>query len=476
MWLRPFVLWLLLAFSSPLIALTQDNLSSLPQRWAGKLQPVPVRDLSGANTPARHAIEETRQKLGQLLLDENADSRELAAAYGKLAALYQVYAMPALAEVAYANALSLDPQNFRWRYLSARLADETGKASSALEQYRQARSLRPDYPAFDNRIGKVLLDLDRLDEARRHFRKALEKDGQRAMAHFYLGQIALMQRRFPEAVDHFRKTLALDPEASATHFPLAQALRGTGNNEQAREQARLAGKRLPQPDDPEVAELVRLKIGARPVFRQALDAVRKRDYAQARRKFEEGLKLDPENLDALVSYARVLYLDGLPEKSEQTLRRVLKRNPSHANANFFLALLLDRKTGDETARRFFEKALKTNPYHAGAHFFLANLLLRSGRYADAEKHYEKAISLDSRLTPAKFFRIVARYLSGEPLGDIRDRLSTLAQSGYNPQLVEYALMRFEQGLDDGLKNDPWLVPPPANPFPPMRDYPSSRPY
>ncbi len=468
---------LLLASPMPLLAEAQDNLSRLPQRWADKLQPIPVRDLSGANTPARQAINTTREKLGQLLLANAPQPGEVAAAYGKLAALYQVYSMPALAEMAYANALALDPDNFRWRYLSARLADETGKAASALAQYRQARAIRPDYPAFDNRIGKTLLDLDRLAEAKSHFQKALKQDGQQAMAHFYLGQIALMQRHFQEAADHFRKTLALDPQASAAHFPLAQALRGLGKNDEARAQAKQAGKRLPQPEDPEAAELVRLKVGARPVFRLALDAVRKRDYEAARKKFEEGLKLDPENLNALVSYARVLYLNGEPAKSREILQRVLKRNPSHANANFFLALLVNQRDGDNAARSLFEKALKTNPYHAGAHFFLANLLMRSSHYADAARHYEKAAALDPRLTPARFYGSLAEYLAGQSVAAATTALMKLKENGFNAPLVEYALTRIREARDSSeLARDPWLIPPPANPFPPMRDYPSSRPY
>ena len=481
-----FLCLILLLTAAAAWANPPDALAQLPAAWSQKLLPIPERDLSGASSLARKRILDTRQQLGARLKDTSAPASELAAAYGKLAALYQVYAMPALAEIGYKNATTLAPTSFRWRYLSAWLADETGKAAAALKQYQQARQLKPDYPTLALRIGKILFDLDQLDAAKTELEKALEIPGNRATAHFYLGQIALLKRQFAEAANHFRQTLQLAPDASAAHFPLAQSLRGMGETEAARKQAKLTGKKLPRPEDALVDELIRLKIGARPYFKQALDAVRNRDYDTAREKFEQGLERDPDNPNALVSYARVLYLAGDPERAEATLKKVLTKNPNHANANFFLALILDQKAGDQAAEPLFKKTLDKNPYHAGAHFFLANLLLRTGRYQQALNHYDEALSIDDKLLPAKFYRLMAQRLLGKPapviiaeLGRLKMGFAALYPSygGEAPSIITYAIQQLRRYPNpNSLLQDPVLIPAPADPYRPIRDYPSARPY
>ena len=65
----------------------------------------------------------------------------------------------------------------------------------AIRLYRVARTLRADYVAVPVNLGNILLELNRLDEARESFNAALELDKNNAAAHYGLGQIAASQRK-----------------------------------------------------------------------------------------------------------------------------------------------------------------------------------------------------------------------------------------------------------------------------------------
>ena len=80
---------------------------------------------------------------------------------------------------------------------------ERGRIDEAIEHYRKALDIEPDYAEAHNNLGIALADRGRIDEAMEHYRKALEIDPDYAEAHNNLG-VALADRgRIDEAMRAF---------------------------------------------------------------------------------------------------------------------------------------------------------------------------------------------------------------------------------------------------------------------------------
>ena len=70
-------------------------------------------------------------------------------------------------------------------------------------------------------------------QARRLFRRVLERDPRNAAALFDLGQVAERERNDAEAIELFRQAIAIQPDEPEIHYALAAALRRTGRGDAA---------------------------------------------------------------------------------------------------------------------------------------------------------------------------------------------------------------------------------------------------
>ena len=121
----------------------------------------------------------------------------------------------------------------------------------------------------------------------------------------------------------------------------------------------------------------RLALASRPRYGKAQQQLarvleKQQRYAEARRAYQEALRLDP--MDA----------------------------PLHVNAGAFLMRRSDRsgrsgRSDRDAAQPLFERAIELAPDLASAHHNLANVFLQRGQHASAKAEYERALELDSSL-------------------------------------------------------------------------------
>ncbi|MGD8590938.1 MAG: tetratricopeptide repeat protein [Chromatiales bacterium] len=431
---------MLLLVAMPLACLG-DALSELPAAWQPRLQSLAETDLSGAEPYARQVIEQQRAEVVQQLQDPSTVADELAEAYGRLGALYQVYHLPAAAQICYANSIQLDPDKLRWLYYAGYLASRNGRHAVAVEFYLKARQLEPDYAPLALRLGESRLELDRLESAASDLQAAAQTPGLRAMALYLLAQIDLLQRRYSQAIERLEEVLRLDPQADRVHYPLARALRAQGRNDQARQQLALQGKRLPSVDDPLIQELEGLDQGARRFFTEGLRASRRQDFSSAAQAFAQGLEIEPDNDNARVSYARALLLSGQSEQAGRQLERVLQRSPEQILARFLSAILLEERGEIPAAEKGYRQVLQQDPTHYGAHYCLANRRYQTGDFAQAAEHYRAALSIQPDIPPARLYELLAMKQSGVDDAEIRDRLDRLIAAHPQQQILRYTRIR-----------------------------------
>ena len=129
-------------------------------------------------------------------------------------------------ETLYRDTLSKNPACWMAENNLAAELESRGRVGEALDHYRSALRIRPDYPEAHNNLGNLLLGVPGGEaEALHHFEEALRLRPAFAEAHT---DMANLLARTPggegEAVRHYEAALALKPGDSQAHFDLAVLL------------------------------------------------------------------------------------------------------------------------------------------------------------------------------------------------------------------------------------------------------------
>lgn len=135
--------------------------------------------------------------------------------------------------------------------------------------------------------------------------------------------------------------------------------------------------------------------------RLGLDALR-----QAQAYFEEALEREPGNISALAGLGGVhaniaaqRYAQDHAAtfaKAEDYLVRVLKAQPTHVQANFYLGVTKASSGQLEEGLEYFLQVIAINPSHAVAHGQIGHTLARLGRHAEGLEHVRYALRLSPK--------------------------------------------------------------------------------
>jgi len=123
-----------------------------------------------------------------------------------------------------------------------------------------------------------------------------------------------------------------------------------------------------------------------PTLNRAYDALLADNLTDARRDYEQALRGDPKNTDALLGLAAIATREGQGNKAAELYLRILEADPKNVNAR---AGLINLKGQSDPA--LSESRLKTllsgQPDSAALNFALGNLYARQGRWNDAQQAY-----------------------------------------------------------------------------------------
>ena len=429
-----------------------DSASSLPATQSGSLHSIAEINLDDMDKQARDSIRTARQRLNEILQTQPVEPDKLATAYGELGGLYQAHLVFPAAADCYHNAMQLAPDEFRWVYYAAWLADTDGRTRQALAHYEHARRLKPGYQAVMVRMGNVLLDLNELERAQAAFEPVVDTTGLEAAALYGLGQIALLQRDYDTAIAAFTRALEYDPAASRIHYPLAQALRASQRNDEARAQLAMLGDQPPTFRDPQIESLEALKVGSRIHFLQAMKAIKQQDYEAASKAFAAGVGMEPDNIPARISYARTLYLTGNKNGAREALKDAVALQPDNALGLFLLGVLTEEQGDAGKAADYYLRAIHHAPDHAGANFYLANQYYRQDKLAAAVKHYASSIAGEAGYLSAYIPYIGALLLSDAPATTLKTVLEAAVQQfPENPVFQAMQIMLLAASRDTAIQ-------------------------
>jgi tetratricopeptide (TPR) repeat protein len=164
--------------------------------------------------------------------------------------------------------------------------------------------------------------------------------------------------------------------------------------ETPRLQPPLQPQRRPAPAAAEITATPRPPAQVHPRVGAGYAAYVAGDLGAARTEYQDALREDPANRDALLGLAAVDVRSGRYEAAEAAYRRLLQADPRDAHAQAALLALRAGRSDPVAAESRVKSMLADNP---GAHvlnFTLGNQFAQQGRWAEAQQEYFKAFAAE----------------------------------------------------------------------------------
>ncbi|HEY1434790.1 MAG TPA: tetratricopeptide repeat protein [Thermoanaerobaculia bacterium] len=221
---------------------------------------------------------------------------------------------------------------------------------------------------LNERMAQVLLRDGRPAEAEKAFRECLKDDPKNAEVLDGLGVAMLMQARYKDSLAPFDKAVALSPENGSYRNNRGVALMELGQFKAAQEDFGVAAASQ-NPDD-RISATINL---GRLYQRQG-------DYPAAEAQFTSAISHDPKSYGALVGRAVARESSGNLEGAAEDFLAAVKLDPTNADANLRLGMVLVSLHKPDLGKRYLQRAVDLDPagdMGARARLLLENLALKS---------------------------------------------------------------------------------------------------
>jgi tetratricopeptide (TPR) repeat protein len=345
---------------------------------------------------------EAAARIEQAAADLAADV-ESPASWLELGAVLHAHGRLALARSAYQQTLLRAPGDARAWYWLAWLEEEHSPERTLLCLAECARNA-PDQAPVHWRMGTLQLGWNRLEEADRSFRAALERAPGDAAAVVGLARVRLQEGRPEEAARLLEEHLRRTPQDRHARFQLGRAYRELGRPEDAQRMQAGAVGADPLERDPWREELLARRQGPRADFLRAMELLERGDAAAALPLLEGLRTRTPGDVLVLIGLHRALRMGGDLERALTLLVEARDLDPSSDVVRLHLAGIYRERAHREGAaqgRAWLERALAESeravelaPTHASAIGLRGDVLLDLGRTEEALVDWTRAAELD----------------------------------------------------------------------------------
>jgi len=336
--------------------LSSDSVPSAP---APSSEDIPRPDLTDMEPRVQFMIRDAQARVNAKLGN--------AAEWGRYGMVLDAHEVHDAAIVAYRWAGSLAPREFRWRYLLAHVLElqefEAIDIDAVEAALMAARDVNQTYAPLYVRLGGVLTQLGRHEEAQPVFERAIFLDETIVSAHTGLTRALLAQGKTEAGLERIEACALNYPRNWEVQLLLARALAVAGKRDEARRAAARA-RELPQKaeyPDPLVSEMMNHAVSATACFKRA----------------------------------RALSGRGDFDNAVMNLKVVVEVKPDYAAAHERLAWCYLEMEKPKAARRHFKLATELAPEMVAAHLGLASALEALGLPAEAEVAHATGVRLQT---------------------------------------------------------------------------------
>ncbi len=287
------------------------------------------------------------------------------------------------------------PDRAVWHYSCAVHYNAIGQPDAAIDEYREALKIKPEFPYASTNLGLLLLDKGNADEAMQHFMDALAIDQNNPWAHYGLGLVLVRQNKPDAALKEYEQALRLDPRLYMAHYRIGALYLGQGNTMDAAAEFSRAldiAPGLPQ---------------AHAGLGTILEGQGKLDEAAAH--YAVSLQGQPDP----VIHARLggIYArQGKIDQAADQFSEAVRLSPNDPSAHYNLAVALERQKDLDGAIEQYKKTLELRPDHGGAHHNLAVALFFKGDNAGSWREVKLARILGV-LLPPEFIQALSKRMA-----------------------------------------------------------------
>ena len=253
--------------------------------------------------------------------------------------LGQVYLQSAeykKAEVVLNRALKLKPDSAETLYLMARVYSEQTRAVDALDLLVRAHKLAPENTDVIFLLARVSMSQNYFEDAIPLLESGVKIAPKRADLHAALGESYFMSGKAERAIDEFKALIELDPSARSYVF-MGLSYRHLGRFDEARKYFQ-EGLKL----DPKNASCL---------FNMGYIEGRQGNQAAAEKFFQAALRSNPDFPEALLELANLRIADKKLEEAATLLRRYVKVGRDPASGYYKLAMVERSLHQTEAAQR-----------------------------------------------------------------------------------------------------------------------------
>ncbi|MCR4331452.1 MAG: tetratricopeptide repeat protein, partial [Sulfuricaulis sp.] len=287
---------------------------------------------------------------------------------------------PGKARTFFESFLDGNPRATNVRLNYARFLIDQKEWQKALVEFKRVAADAPEDADTIYAVGLLSLQNNRLEEAGKYLKRALELRPENDQARLYLGQVAEQGKHYAEAVRWYREVDDGEYYFEA-QLRLGVVLARQGDLAGARRQ--LDG--IKAQNDP---QRVQAALAQETILREA------KLYREAIEVLNAAIQAVPGDKDLL--YARSLAAEklGMLDVTERDLREILKHDPKNVNAlNALGYTLTDRTTRFQEALELLKQAIELKPDDAYIMDSMGWLQYRLGNHAEAVKYLKRALDV-----------------------------------------------------------------------------------
>src|SRR5437773_7815495 len=251
-----------------------------------------------------------------------------------------------------------------------------GKLTEAIEHFKTALQIKPEYPDAHTNVGAALADQGKLAEAIDYYREALQSKPDDALAHYNWGVALARQSKMEEAIGHYRQALQSKPNYAEAHNNVGAALADQGKLAEAIDHYRQALQNKPD-----------FALGH---YNWGLALAQQGKPAEASEHYQQALHIDPDDADAHTNWRHALTQQGKPAAAIDHYREALQIKPGYAIAHINWGVALAQQAKLAAATEHYRQALQLKPDSAEAHANWGLALADQGKLAEAIDHYRLA--------------------------------------------------------------------------------------
>lgn len=380
----------------------------------------PIPDLRRATRPVVEIIASHRD---EVLRQPNSGK-----AWGELGMVLFAHQCEAEAATCFEQAQALEPQEYRWPYLTAMLLG-VSDTERAEREYRRALELKPAIPTAKTRLGELLLAAERYDEADELFADALRQDERDVRARLGRARVLLHRGDVRAALEVAEEAARRAPETREVQALLAQLYHRAGDEGPARRAQMLAVKYDAESlmwNDPLAAEVLSFRRDIAASIAEARLAANEGRLERAVEVLAAAVREDDRNSDAFIDLGHYLIQLRRLDAAQSILAQGVERHPSAVELRFKLAVIASLRGKNDEAARQFQAVIATNPEHALAHYNLGHLRLQQAEEDEALALFLRTIQLRPDYADAHFHAARVLIRQGKN-GEAAEHLKTVLQ-------------------------------------------------